>query len=250
MIEQQAPCHDEQCRPMLLIEEVTSGYTDVPIIRQVSIELHRRELVALLGSNGSGKTTVLRTVMGFIPSWEGRVILEDTNITSKPVHERVKSGLSMVPAGRRLFAGLSVKQNLAVGGYLDWSKRGLQSRMDEVFDLFPDLAKRTDHLAGELSGGEQQMCAIGRALMSHPKILLVDELSMGLAPVVVERLMPSLRMLCDKWDIPILFVEQDVQRAIELADRVYVLDRGAVALEGQPGVLKDDRRVIKAFMGL
>jgi branched-chain amino acid transport system ATP-binding protein len=250
MIEQQTSRDDEQCRPVLRISEVTTGYTDVPVIRRVSIELYRRELVALLGSNGSGKTTVLRSAMGFLPAWEGTVMLGDINLTNRPVHERVKNGLCMVPAGRRLFAGLSVKENLLVGGYLDWGQRGLQSRMADVFDLFPDLAKRSDHLAGELSGGEQQMCAIGRALMSRPKILLVDELSMGLAPVVVDRLMPTLERLCDEWDIPILFVEQDVQRAIELADRVYVLDHGAIVLEGQPRVLKDDRRVIQAFLGV
>jgi branched-chain amino acid transport system ATP-binding protein len=229
---------------------VTTGYTDVPVVRGVSIDLFPSELVALLGSNGSGKTTVLRAVMGFLPAWEGQVLLGETDLTNRPVHERVKSGLSMVPAGRHVFAGLTVRDNLRLGGYLDWHRDQLQARMAEVFDLFPDLAERSQHLAGELSGGEQQMCAIGRALMCRPQVLLVDELSMGLAPVVVARLMPTLQRLRDEWGIPILFVEQDVQRAIELADRVYVLDRGEITLEGQSSVLEDDRRVIRAFLGV
>jgi len=250
VIEQQAPTDGERYRPVLRISGLTTGYTDVPVIRRVSIDLYGGELVALLGSNGSGKTTILRAAMGFLPAWEGTVILIDTDLTNRAVHERVRSGLSMVPSGRRLFAGLSVRENLLVGGYLAWGDPVFESRMAEVFDLFPDLAKRSEHLAGELSGGEQQMCAIGRALMSRPKALLVDELSMGLAPVVVDRLLPTLRRLCDEWDIPILFVEQDVQRAIDLADRAYVLNRGEIAIEGQTKVLVDDRRLIQAFFGL
>jgi len=248
-MERQAETIEGRDSRALGIDGITVGYTDVPVVRRISVDLHRGELVALLGSNGSGKTTILRAVMGFLPAWEGRVMLGHVDIVSMPVHERVRSGLCMVPAGRRLFPGLSVRHNLQVGGYLDWGKRRLHSRMEEVFDLFPDLAKRRDHLAGELSGGEQQMCALGRALMARPKVLLADELSMGLAPVVIGRLFPSLERLRDEWNIPILFVEQDVQKAMELADRIYVLnDRGQIALQGKPEELKAEE-IVRAFLG-
>ena len=235
---------------VLEVNGVTSGYTDVPVIKSISISLFPRELVALLGSNGSGKTTMLRTIMGFLPSWEGTIHLGDITLTNLPVYDRVRNGLGMVPSGRKMFAGISVQDNLRMGAYLDHEEKSIQTKLSDVYNLFPDLVKRKHHLAGELSGGEQQMVAIGRAMMAEPKVLLVDELSMGLAPIVVDRLMPSLEKIRDEWEIPILFVEQDVQRGIDLADRVLVLAYGEIVMEGQPKVLMDDRKLIQTFLGL
>jgi branched-chain amino acid transport system ATP-binding protein len=229
---------------------LTTGYTDVPLISGLDLELSSKEIVALLGANGSGKTTILRALMGLLPAWSGQIILEGTDITRWPVHERVKAGLVMVPAGRRLFFGLSVADNLRMGGYLNWKERLLRERMEEVFTLFPELERLQSNLAGKLSGGEQQMVALGRALMSRPRVLLVDELSLGLAPVVVERLMPAIERIRTGFGIPILFVEQDVLRAVEFADRAYVLDHGRIALEGHPKHLTQDKRLIRAYMGV
>lgn len=235
---------------MLEVRDLTTGYTDVPLIADLSISLAPGEVVALLGANGSGKTTVLRAIMGLLPAWQGRVVFDGQEVTRRAVHERVKAGLVMVPAGRRLFFGLSVDDNLKMGGYLSWESRLLRERMAEVFTLFPELEKLRAHLAGKLSGGEQQMVALGRALMARPRALLIDELSLGLAPVVVERLMPAVEKIRNLFGIPVLFVEQDVLRAVELADRAYVLDQGRIAMEGHPKQFAQDRRLIRAYMGV
>jgi branched-chain amino acid transport system ATP-binding protein len=234
----------------LVVRELTAGYTDVPLISGVTLELAATEIVVLLGANGAGKTTILRAIMGLLPVARGQVVLEGTHLGHLPVHERVKAGLALVPAGRRLFFGLSVADNLRMGCYLNWKERVLRDRISEVFALFPELERLRSSLAGKLSGGEQQMVAIGRALMSRPRVLLVDELSLGLAPVVVERLMPALERIRTLFDIPILFVEQDIVRAVEFADRAYVLDRGRIAMEGKPKQLAQDRRLIRAYLGV
>jgi ABC-type branched-subunit amino acid transport system ATPase component len=235
--------------PMFRIEALTTGYTDVPLVSSFTAELHKAEIVALLGANGSGKTTVLRCVMGFLPAWGGKVELNGLDLTRLPVHARVRAGLSLMPSGRRLFAGISVEDNLRVGAYSNPDRAGIDDRIEQLYELFPEVRERAAAVAGKLSGGEQQMVALGRALMTSPEALLIDEMSLGLAPVVVQRLIAALREIRDRFGVPIFFVEQDVHRALEIADRAYVLAQGHVALSGPAAELRTDLRLIRAYMG-
>ena len=235
---------------ILSIRNLTTGYTDVPFISDLSISLSSGEIVALLGANGSGKTTILKAILGLLPAWSGQVMLQDHDLIRYKVHERVKMGLVMVPAGRLLFSGMTVEDNLKMGGYLNWKPQVLRERMGDVFDLFPEIEKRKYALSGKLSGGEQQMVSLGRALMTRPRVLFIDELSLGLAPVVAERLLSAIETIHTRLNIPIMFVEQDVVRALEIADRAYVLDQGKIAMQGKPKMIAEDRNIIQAYMGI
>lgn len=232
---------------LLEIKNLNTGYGDLQILRDVNLTVDKGEIVALLGSNGAGKTTFMRTVFGLNRAWSGEIIVNDINVTNKPSTTVVKSGLSIVPEGRRLFAGMTVTENLEMGAFTN--RTNIKSKIDNIFQIFPRLFERKDHLAGDLSGGEQQMVAIGRALMNDPKVLLIDEFSLGLAPTVVETLVKIVKDI-HMSGVSILIVEQDVQMVLELSHRAYVMEIGAITLSGLSSDLINDPKVKEAYLGI
>ena len=236
--------------PLLKIQGLNAGYGDVPVLWDISLEIGRREIIGLVGSNGAGKSTLLNVISGGVTPVKGEVRFLEEDISLMPVIKRVRKGITHVPEGRLLFAGLTVSQNLRLGGFARNDKEGLESDLDMVYTLLPRLAERKDQLAGTLSGGEQQMCAIGRGLMARPKLLLVDELSLGLAPVVVDLIMVSLKKAYDEGDISIMLVEQDVQLGLDFSHRAYVLETGRVVKHGKSGDLAGDPEIKRAYLGI
>ena len=234
---------------MLRTTGLVSGYGDIEILHGVDLEVGAGEIVALVGSNGAGKTTLLRTVAGLITPMAGRVELEGRDVTRLRAASRVKAGVALVPEGRRLFAALTVEQNLLLGAYTRSDHAAVRRDLIRIYELFPILGARPNQPAGSLSGGEQQMCTIGRGLMSAPRILMIDELSLGLSPVVIDGLLLALRQLHDD-GLTILLVEQDVQTALGLADRGYVLETGSIVLGGPSGSLLADPMLRSAYLGL
>lgn len=232
---------------LLEVKNLNTGYGDLQILRDVNLTVDKGEIVALLGSNGAGKTTFMRTVFGLNRAWSGEIIVNGINVTNKPSTVVVKSGLSIVPEGRRLFAGMTVTENLEMGAFINRSN--IKSKIDNIFQIFPRLFERKDHLAGDLSGGEQQMVAIGRALMNDPKVLLIDEFSLGLAPTVVENLVKIVKDI-HMSGVSILIVEQDVQMVLELTHRAYVMEIGAITLSGLSSDLINDPKVKEAYLGI
>ncbi len=225
------------------MDSVCAGYGRVEILRGVSLTVAPGEIVALLGPNGAGKSTLLRAITGMIPVRSGTVHLGQHSLTGAPIEAIATAGIAHVPEGRRLFQGLTVRENLRLGG---WYRRNRD--LDPVLRLFPALAQRLDQAAGLLSGGEQQMCAIGRALMSQPAMLLVDELSLGLAPLLVDEILVRLADIAAA-GTGILLVEQDAGAALSVAGRGYVLENGAIALGGTAEELTRDPRVQAAYLG-
>ncbi len=226
--------------PLLALEALSAGYGGVPVVRDLSLHVRAGEVVALLGPNGAGKTTTLSTVAGLLPCLAGRVTLGGEDLAGIPTHRRARRGVSLVPEGRALFFGMTVREHLALAA----TKGGLEH--DRLLDLLPELRRCLDRRAGVLSGGEQQMLAVGRALVGAPRALLVDEMSLGLAPVIVERLLPVLRRVADELGAAVLFVEQHVQLALEIADRAYVLSHGRLALEGPAAELRSRRDLLRS----
>jgi branched-chain amino acid transport system ATP-binding protein len=208
------------------------------------------EIIGLLGSNGAGKTTLLSVISGMISPMKGEVHLLEEDITFLNPTKRVQMGITQIPEGRLLFFGLTVKQNLRLGAFTRKDKANLERELDGIFQLFPRLAERKDQLAGTLSGGEQQMCAIGRGLMSRPKLLLIDELSLGLAPLVVDHIMDALRKVYHERELSMILVEQDVQLGLEFSHRAYVLETGRIVKEGKSDVLAEDPEIRKAYLGI
>ena len=234
---------------MLWIGGLVAGYGDIEILHGVDLEVGAGEIVALVGSNGAGKTTLLRTVAGLITPMAGSVELEGRDVTRLRAAGRVKAGVALVPEGRRLFAALTVEQNLLLGAYTRSDQAAARRDLARIYELFPLLGARPNQPAGSLSGGEQQMCTIGRGLMSAPRILMIDELSLGLSPVAIDGLLLALRQLHDE-GLTILLVEQDVQTALGLADRGYVLETGSIILGGPSGSLLADPMLRSAYLGL
>ncbi|HUL31975.1 MAG TPA: ABC transporter ATP-binding protein [Thermodesulfobacteriota bacterium] len=232
------------------VQGLAAGYDSIQILWDVDIEVMAGEIVALVGPNGAGKTTVMKTIAGLVPAQQGSMIFEGRDITVLPVAERVRLGLSLVPEGRQLFAGMSVTENLLTGAYLRLNRQEVQTDLEAIFALFPSLYERRRHLGGLLSGGEQQMCSIGRALMARPKFLLIDELSLGLAPLMVERIAAVLEKLNREGGLSILLVEQDVPVAFGLASRAYVLESGSVRKTGATAGLKNDPEIKVAYLGI
>jgi len=234
---------------MLNVEKITLGYNNIPVIHDVSFTVRAGEIVALIGGNGNGKSTVLKGLSGILHPSSGGITFEGQDITRVEAHRIVALGMSHVPEGRRLFAHLSVYKNLFLGAYLVKDDQEIQKRVDEVYHIFPILKERHLQKAGTLSGGEQQMLAIGRGLMSRPKLLLLDEPSWGIAPILVERIFQVVRDIRED-GVTILLVEQNVQEALEICDRAYVIQTGRVALEGSGKELLASESIQKAFLGL
>jgi branched-chain amino acid transport system ATP-binding protein len=232
---------------VLHIERLRSGYGRIEVLHGVSLSVERGEIVTLIGANGAGKTTLLQAVAGVQPS-AGAIRFGGEDIARVPAHLRVKRGISLVPEGRQLFAPLSVRDNLRLG---TWSRSGTGSGrgLERVCALFPMLAELLEVSAGALSGGQQQMLAIGRALMAEPRLLLLDEPSMGLAPNIVDQVLAAIRAL-KAGGLTILLVEQNARAALAIADRAYVLETGRIALTGSASEIRDDPRVREAYLGV
>jgi len=235
---------------VLRVEGYSVGYGDTQVLWDVSLEVGDGEFVALIGVNGAGKTTLINAISGIVPPLEGRILLDGTDITRTPSWDRVVKGVAQVPEGRKLFNGLTVEENLRLGAYLKRERRSIAERVTRILDVFPEIARRRRALAGNLSGGEQQMVAIGRALMSEPRLLMIDELSLGLAPVVVDRLAELLTRLHRELRLSVILVEQDVQLALELSSRGYVIETGRIILSGPCGDLLKQDVVRQAYLGL
>ncbi len=235
---------------MLRVEDLTVAYAGVVALRGVSLTVGENEFVALLGANGAGKSTLLRTTSGLLRAERGAIVFHGVPIEHLPPHAVARMGIAHVPEGRQVFAGLSVLENLQLGGY-QWrrDRRIFDETLDSVFALFPRLAERRQQVAGTLSGGEQQMLAIGRALMSRPRLLMLDEPSLGLAPRVVHEVFDLLARLHRERSVSILLVEQAAALALAFAERGYVLENGRIALAGSAGELRADDRVREVYLG-
>lgn len=232
---------------VLEVENLFSGYGRIEALHGVSLKLAQGELVALVGANGAGKTTLLRTISGLLPSRSGQVRLLGTDITHTLPEHRVQLGLAQVLEGRQVFGPLSIQDNLRLGAFA--SRYGAEERLEQMYKLFPVLEEKKNLAAGTLSGGQQQMLAIARALMSNPKVLLLDEPSMGLAPLLVREVFRVVRSLKDQ-GIPILLVEQNARAALAIADRGYVLETGRITVSGPADELSNDERVRSAYLGM
>jgi branched-chain amino acid transport system ATP-binding protein len=233
---------------VLELEGVHTYYGAIHALKGVSLKVHEGEVVTLIGANGAGKSTTLRSINGVNHPREGKITFQGREITNAPPHEVVKMGISQSPEGRRLFPRMSVLENLEMGAFQREDRQNFKEDLDRVFDLFPRLAERKTQKAGTMSGGEQQMCAMGRALMARPKLLLLDEPSMGLAPIFVERIFEIVREI-NAQGTPILLVEQNALMALDAASRGYVMETGVIALEGPASMLRDDEKVRKAYLG-
>ncbi len=236
-------------RPMLEVRGLNAGYGEVHILRDVSLLVGGGQIVTLVGSNGAGKSTFLNTVCGIIRPSAGSVHLDGTDITGWSSEAIVARGITQVPEGRRLFPQMTVRENLLMGAYRRRDRAGIQRDLDWIYGLFPILKERQRQRAGSLSGGEQQMCAIGRGLMARPRILILDELSLGLAPIILDVLVDTLQKIHQE-GTTIFLVEQDVATAFDLATTGYVLENGRIVLSGPTAELKTNPHVKKAYLGL
>ncbi|MCC2597153.1 ABC transporter ATP-binding protein [Pusillimonas sp. MFBS29] len=234
---------------MLEINNLSSGYGDVQVLRGISLSVAEGEVVSIVGANGAGKSTLVRTIMGTLPATAGSVALNGQTITGKPAHEIARLGIAQVMEGRRLFNHMTVEDNLLIGGDVLRDKKRSRDNLDWVYYLFPKLKERRKQLARSFSGGEQQMLAIGRALMTGPKLLLLDEPSIGLAPIMVETVFEKLPEINAR-GITIFLVEQDVQRSLSLATRGYVLEHGEIVLSGSGQELLQNDGLRKAYLGI
>ncbi|MDR2852712.1 MAG: ABC transporter ATP-binding protein [Burkholderiaceae bacterium] len=232
---------------MLRLEQVCTRYGAVQALDRVSIEVRRGEIVALIGSNGAGKTTLMMTVCGTPRAYSGQVFFEDADITTLATSAVMRLGLSISPEGRRVFAQLTVRENLQMGAFFS-DRSTIEERLDDAFKRFPRLAQRANQRAGTLSGGEQQMLAIGRALMSHPRLLLLDEPTLGLAPLIISQIFEIIRTLREE-GVTIFLVEQNAHKALQVADRGYVLENGRVVLADTSANLLTNDRVRQAYLG-
>jgi branched-chain amino acid transport system ATP-binding protein len=234
---------------LLEVQDLELAYGEVPAVRELSFDVAEGEIVTLIGANGAGKTTSLRGVAGAMLPRRGRIIFSGRDITSLPAYRRALAGIALVPVGRRVFPALTVRENLEMGGFKFRADRGkLRSQMERVMEMFPRLRERAGQAAGTLSGGEQQMLALSRALMSEPRLLCMDEPSLGLAPLVVQDIFRSIRA-ANAAGTSILLVEQNARYALETASRGYVLQTGAIIASGPCAVLKQDERVKEAYLG-
>ena len=234
---------------MLQVKNLTVNYGAITALRGISLEVKKGDIVTLIGANGAGKTTTLRAISGLLKPQAGEVLYEGRNIASVAPHEIVKLGLSHVPEGRMVFANLTVRENLMMGAYLRKDKHGIQREMDYAFSIFPRLKERQKQIAGTLSGGEQQMLAIGRALMCQPKFLMLDEPSLGIAPLLVKTIFEKIVEINKEQGISILLVEQNANLALEISSYGYVLETGQIILRDESGALRQNPQVKSAYLG-
>ena len=233
---------------MLEVKDLEVYYGVIQAIKGISFHVDKGEVIALIGANGTGKTTTLHTVTGLISPKNGHVLFEGKDITKVPAHKIVSMGMAHVPEGRRVFAELSVYENLKMGAYTRKDKNEIEESLKNVYKRFPRLEERKNQMAGTLSGGEQQMLAMGRALMSKPKIILMDEPSMGLSPIMVNEIFDIIRSVSES-GTTVLLVEQNAKKALSIADRAYVLETGKIVLEGKAKDLLEDDSIKKAYLG-
>lgn len=236
--------------PLLELKDVHTYYGKIHALKGVSLTVHEGEVVTLIGSNGAGKSTTLRTISGLLRPRQGDVQLRGRSLTTTPPHKIVQAGIGHVPEGRGVFPVLTVMENLEMGAYLLNDNAEMERRANLVFKIFPRLQERINQKGGTLSGGEQQMLAIGRALMQNPRVLLLDEPSMGLAPLLVEEIFNIIRRLNTEQQTTILLVEQNAQAALQVAHRAYVLETGSIIMSGDAKEMLADPRVIEAYLGL
>ena len=234
---------------LLEIKNVESGYGDIQVLWGISAAVENGEIACIVGSNGAGKTTLLRTISGLVPLKSGSIFLGEEDISALNPEQILRRGVAHVPEGRRLFKGLSVRDNLLLGTYLRDDHGEIQKDLDFVFDLFPILKERQNQDATTMSGGEQQMCAIGRGIMSRPTLLMIDELSLGLAPALVDRLTAALREI-NSTGLSILLVEQDVMTAFEISKNAFVIETGKIFMSGKTKQLGANSKIRQAYMGL
>ena len=234
---------------MLEIKNLSVNYGAITALRGISLTVGPGEIVTLIGANGAGKSTTLRTISGLLKAKSGEVWFEGRNITNQPPHQIVKLGISQVPEGRMIFSNLTVLENLTMGAYLQRDKQVIHKEMDHVFGVFPRLHERCEQVAGTLSGGEQQMLAIGRALMSRPKFLMLDEPSLGIAPLLVKTIFEKIVEINRERGISILLVEQNANLALEISRRGYVLETGAIILADDSAALRQNPQVKSAYLG-
>ena len=233
---------------MLRVEDINVYYGAIHAIKGISLEVNDGEIVALIGSNGAGKSTTLRTISGLMKPKTGRIMYDGEDITGVPAHKIVGKGLCQVPEGRHVFANMTVMENLELGAYLRTDKEGIAKDMEMVFEKFPRLLERKNQLSGTLSGGEQQMLAMARALMSRPKLLLLDEPSMGLAPLLIKEIFNIIKEI-NAGGTTVLLVEQNANMALSIADKAYVLETGRITLSGTAAELASSEEVRKAYLG-
>ena len=233
---------------MLEIKDLEVYYGMIQAIKGISFEVNEGEVIALIGANGAGKTTILHTITGLLSPKKGSVLFEGQDITKIPAHKIVSLGMAHVPEGRRVFAEMSVYQNLKKGAYTRSSKEEIEESLEMVYKRFPRLEERKNQLAGTLSGGEQQMLAMGRALMSKPKIILMDEPSMGLSPILVNEIFDIIQSVSAS-GTTVLLVEQNAKKALAIANRAYVLETGKIVMSGEASKLMDDDSIKKAYLG-
>jgi branched-chain amino acid transport system ATP-binding protein len=234
---------------MLKVEGLSVGYGDAHVLGNISFQVRQGEMTCILGPNGAGKTTLLRSITGLVPPTSGKVWFMDEEIQGKKTYQIVGLGMTMIPEGRRLWPPLSVRENLEMGAYRVSERTTVEKRLNWVFSLFPHLANRKDQLCGTLSGGEQQMVSIGRGLMTLPKLLLMDEPSLGLAPLIVREMFEAIKKIV-RSGTTILLVEQNTQVALSAAHYGYVLERGTIVLEGESNFLRETPHIRHAYLGL
>ena len=232
----------------LLIEKVVSGYDQADVLSGVSLQVPEGQITCLLGSNGAGKTTLIRAILGLTPARSGRIRFGATDITREPTHRIAALGVTCIPEGRRVFPRMSVRENLRVGAYTDANRQAVEKRFEEVFGIFPRLQERAEQLAGTMSGGEQAMLSIGRGLMSGPKLLIVDEPSLGLSPLFVKENFKVIQRI-NELGVTVLLVEQNVRQTLAIAHRGYVLSQGRIVAQGDAAQLRDNEEVRAAYFG-
>jgi len=233
---------------LLKVKEIDVYYGVIPAIRKLTLHVEQGRIVTLVGANGAGKTTTLKAIMGILVPKEGEIVYRDGDITRVPADRRVSMGIAMVPEGRQIFARLTVKDNLDLGAYHRRDRSGVKRDLEWIYGLFPVLKEREGQIAGTLSGGEQQMLALGRGLMSHPELLLLDEPSLGLAPLVVNEIYRVVREI-NKSGITILLVEQNINMAMKVSSYAYILETGRISTEGKPHEVMKKENIMKAYLG-
>jgi branched-chain amino acid transport system ATP-binding protein len=234
---------------MLEIEKVSAGYGMIQILWDVSFKIKEKEIVSIIGPNGAGKTTLVKTIMGLLPSKSGTIKFNGENIEKLPPYEIVKKKISLIPEGRDIFPKLTVEENILLGAYTLTDKQQVNESQESIYQIFPVLKKKEKVLAQTLSGGEQQMLVIGRSLMSNPKLLILDEPSLGLAPIIVAKVLDTLRQINEE-GVAILLVEQNIRDSLNIADRGYVLEEGKIIIEGEGRELLSNDHIVKVYLGL